>query len=269
MTAAGGKGGAKFPLRHKRGGPRAHNDSSGAPRATRCGRTGGVVTRCRACAHPDLAGIEAALAAGTSARAVARRYGIGRGVISRHLRHSTAAATGPAPDLLDADPGRRAMAALDAALEALERAEAEGRLALTVAAIRGARSAARQVASLASGPISDADRLVIESLYERAVHVYSRCRGRGDLELRALSALRGILSDVRDAAGEVEGEVELVMRFPGSTNEPGVLIPASKLPTEYRDGGVIRLSFGEPRRPNLAPYEPEEQPPTNGNGRHG
>lgn len=228
------------------------------------------MTRCAACRHPDVDAIEAALAAGTSAREVARRFGLGRGIIARHVRHIDTVTAEPSPDLLDPDPGRRAMASLDASLDVLERAEAHGRLPLLIGALRGARSAARAVARLSEGPVSDEDRIVVEQLYIRAVACCSRAVGRGGLELSALSALRGILDDVRAAAGEVEGEVFFTMGYAdGSTfrgeDAHAIPIPASKLPPALRDGGVIRLRWpgGPSSDGDFTPPEPEGG---NGNG---
>jgi hypothetical protein len=95
-------------------------------------------------------------------------------------------------------------------------------------------------------------------------------RRTGWLELAALGALRGVLSDVRAAAGEVQGEIEIVvLTGDGSPipNLPGsVLVPRSKLPPEWHEGGVVQRSFDEPNtrtRPEVDPeLLPDEPPPT-------
>jgi hypothetical protein len=117
------------------------------------------------------------------------------------------------------------------------------------------------------GTVSDADRDVLESLYLRVVKIYSRCVGRGTLELAALSALRGILSDVRGAAGEAEGEILMrVMLADGRPVGPGVLVPQSKVGSWPVDG-VIQLRFRqEPDKIDVDPrlVQPGE-PNNNGN----
>jgi hypothetical protein len=233
-----------------------------------------VSRRCTACAHADVDELDAALAEGVSVRSLAERFGLSRSAVTRHRANHVGIAgpAEPTPSLLDPDPGRRALAALAEALEILERAELGGRVTHIVVALRGARASARQVAGLYRGEVSDADRATIESLYERAVGLYSRCRGREGLELTALGTLRGILDDCRAAAGEEDhGEVAFgtALADDTPTREPGVLIPATRLPSEYRDGGVIRLRFGKVLGPPQIGGDFDEPPPsgTNGNGK--
>lgn len=225
--------------------------------------------RCAACSHPDRDGIDAGLAAGTPAREVARRFGVGRNVLARHREHLAEHELGdvagpPPPGLLDPDHGARVLASFAASLDALERAEEAGRLPLVVSAIRGTRAASRQLVGLHLGEVSDGDR--VEDLYRRVVAVYGRCVGRGGLELAALSALRGVLADVRAAAGEVQGEAEIkINHADGTPAGPSGFVPASSV-AGWPAGRVIELSFPQTSAADIDPrLLPPEEP--NGNGR--
>ena len=225
--------------------------------------------RCSACLHPDVDSIEDALRTGTSVREVARRYGLGRGVLARHLTH-TGELVEATPGLIDARTVvERSLAIMEESLNALARAEESGRLPMILAALKGARASARQLRrGYAEQVASDTDRTRVELLYARSVAAYSRSIGKGQLEFSALEGLRGTVEDLRLAAGQVEGEIRVVLLGPDGERTEGPLIPASRVPPKYRRGASIQLKFASPAALDPDPFDADMAMTTNENARH-
>lgn len=221
-------------------------------------------TRCSACLHPAVGRIEEALRAGTPMRQVARAFGVGRGVLARHREHTSQSAAS-VPALEDARTVlERALALTEESMNALSRAEESGRLPMILSALKSCRSSARQLRrSYAEAAASDSDRARLEILYQRAVGAYSRSVGKGQIEFSALEGLRGTLEDLRLAAGELDGELQMVVIGPGGVRHVGALFPASRLPAKYRRGADIQLRLQAPGQIDLGAFEPLEQ---GGNG---
>jgi hypothetical protein len=227
-----------------------------------------LVSRCSVCSSPQVAELDAALAAGESIRATARKFGVPRSTLGRHAAHLIADDADPRPALLDADAGRRALAVLDESLELVERAESTGRAPEILIALRGARAAARALVRAFPGPATDRDRAVVEGLYERSVGLYGRVQGIPRLEQAAMATMRGLLADVRKIADhDDDGEVRIRLVFAdGTPTGPGSLVPRSALgPGPLRD---IKLTLPG-QQPSLGSYEVEPDDEGNGNGHGG
>jgi hypothetical protein len=78
---------------------------------------------CTICKNPQVEAILADIAGGKSIRATAAEWRVSRDALGRHVRHATTPAAPPDDGLRDADHGRRAIAAFEASLDALDRAE--------------------------------------------------------------------------------------------------------------------------------------------------
>jgi hypothetical protein len=102
-----------------------------------------VTDRCLTCGHEDVNAVNAALAAGTPARAVARQFGLGRMSVTRHQAAGHAlpkplAAIADVTDLLAEDRATRVLPVAERAFLALDRAERAGSLRTVV--IRSGRA---------------------------------------------------------------------------------------------------------------------------------
>jgi hypothetical protein len=137
-----------------------------ADRASRGGGRG----RCAACSHPQLSSLEAELAAGTSLRRVAVRYGVSKTSLQRHLAaHSNPALIAMAKARAAGDkPGQSDTASLAEQLRLLIQrartflyvAEAAGNLPAGLAAIREVRQTL-ELLGRATGELTDRPSLVI------------------------------------------------------------------------------------------------------------
>jgi transposase-like protein len=150
-------------------------------------------SRCSACARDDVDQLEAALAAGVPVRAVARRYGLGRGVLARHRQHMDASASRPLVHGRDH---------FDAAVQLLERANSERERLRGLEAVRAAVGLELRDHSRARAAIRtpDKDQLaLLERNVEDAWTAYERVASGGlDLQLRALAGVREALASDRD-----------------------------------------------------------------------
>jgi hypothetical protein len=150
---------------------------------------------CGLCSHSELQAVEEALAAGTSGRAVARRWGVGRNVVARHRRdgHRGGQPVETEPGLVAEDTRARFEALYAEVMGALDRAEAFGNLSAVIRAQAGARAMLRSSlrryghAVRRATPTSPVDKQRAEEQWREAVRTFERAKGRGAVELAALA----------------------------------------------------------------------------------
>lgn len=188
--------------------------------------------RCTACDHPDVGLIDAALRSGTSTRAVARDYRVGRGVLARHAVHIQAIpATG------------KVVSQLDESLHQLERASTPRERLRGLESVRSALSLELRDHRRARSGMREPDEAEMAKLaanVDDAWAEYEAVAGGGvDLALRALQGVREALGQLRAAeARAAEGVVPMTVATAEGT----------RVATLTVDPDVARRAYGVPER---------------------
>lgn len=116
------------------------------------------MSRCGGCAHPEREALDAALVSGQTDTAVAERFGLTRDAVGRHRRGHLSPALKAVAAERETAGARTALDRLEALHDRAERvlaaAEAEGKAALSLQAIRELRSTVELIAKL-TGELDD------------------------------------------------------------------------------------------------------------------
>jgi hypothetical protein len=220
--------------------------------------------RCGACDHPEREALDRALTDGTPSRAVARQFGLGRGVVSRHRSHSGAGLE-PVPSGRDH---------FNEAIKQLSRATTDRQKLRCLEAIRAALALElrdhRRARAAIKAPNEDQLR-TLEANVSAAWEAYEASTGL-DTSLRALQGIREALGQLRAVMAKLEQPAEwITVEIRLHDANGGGLVGTTQWPAWAAfPGGVLQLTWpGAPSELEVASLTPDSVPHPNGGRKEG